>query len=301
LTEGIVFNIQRYSIDDGPGIRTTVFLKGCPLRCLWCSNPESQKFKPEVMHRDSLCNECGECTKACARQAISFNGRGVHINRRSCNDCGKCVEVCAPEALRLMGNRVTVDEVLREVERDAQYYRNSGGGVTVSGGEPLSQYEFTGELFKRCREAGIHTCIDTCGYAEAEPLQKVMPCTSLVLFDLKHIEPDAHQELTKRSNEVIIRNLEIVAGMGIPTVIRVPLIPGLNDSDEALTAIARTVLGISSLNEVNLMPYHRFGMGKYKSLDRRYALSRLVRPIDAEIQRAKNIFESFGLKCQVAG
>lgn len=234
-------------------------------------------------------------------QAISVDGRGVHINRKRCTTCGKCVEVCSPEALKVFGNEMSVEEVFQEIQRDMQYYRNSGGGITVSGGEPLYQPEFTASLLKRCRDGGIHTCVDTCGYAEAWALEKVLPYTFLMLFDLKHVDPIAHRKLTARSNEPIIRNLKLVVARGTPVIIRVPVIPGLNNSDEELAAIARTVAGMNHLNKVDLLPYHRFGMGKYKMLDQRYKLSQLVRPTETKLQRSKKIFESFGINCEIQG
>lgn len=299
-TKGIVFNIQRYSIHDGPGIRTTVFLKGCPLRCLWCSNPESQNSWPEVAHNDSLCNQCGQCLGVCDEQAISVDDKGIFINRKRCTNCGKCVEVCTPEALKIFGKKVSIEEVFKEVEKDVQFYRNSGGGVTVSGGEPLAQPAFVAALFRLCQDAGINTCLDTCGYAGASALEQVLPYTSLVLFDVKLSDPRAHRRWTKRSNERIIRNLRLVAMKGIATIIRVPLVPGFNDSDEELKGIARTVAGaLKGVGKVNLLPYHRYGVGKFKMLDRRYRLDSLARPKDAKLQRAKEIFGSFGFGCEV--
>ena len=298
--KGIVFNIQRYSIHDGPGIRTTVFMKGCPLRCLWCSNPESQNSWPEVAHRDSLCNKCGRCVGVCDAQAISVDDKGVRINRKRCTNCGKCVEVCTPGALKFFGNEMSVEEVFQEVEKDVEFYRNSGGGVTLSGGEPLSQPAFAAAFFRRCRNAGIDTCLDTSGFASASALEQVLPYTSLVLFDVKLSDPMAHRRWTRKSNERIIRNLELVVTRGIPVVIRVPLFPGINDSDEELRGIARIVAGFSKgAGKVNLLPYHRYGMGKYKMLDRRYRLNSLARPKDAELQGTKQIFESFGFDCEV--
>ena len=159
MVDGVIFNIQRYSIDDGPGIRSTVFMKGCPLSCLWCSNPESQKSWPEIVHRDSLCNKCGHCIEVCDAQAISVDDSGVHINRKRCTRCGKCVEVCVPGALKIMGETMSVENVFQEIHKDMEYYQTSGGGITISGGEVLSQYKFAASLLKRCQEAGIHTWI----------------------------------------------------------------------------------------------------------------------------------------------
>lgn len=298
--KGIVFNIQRYSIQDGPGIRTTVFMKGCPLRCLWCSNPESQKIWPEVAHRDSLCNKCGLCVDVCDVQAISVDDKGVHINRKRCTNCSKCVEVCTTEALKVFGKEMSVEEVFQEVVKDVDFYRNSGGGVTLSGGEPLLQPAFAAAFFKLCQDAGINTCLDTSGLASASALEQVLPYTSLVLFDVKLSDPMAHRRWAKRSNEKIIRNLASVVTRGIPVIIRVPLIPGINDSDKELKGIARIAAdSLNGVGKVNLLPYHRYGASKYKMLDRRYRLNRLVRQKDAELQRAKQIFESFGFDCEV--
>ena len=297
--KGTIFNIQRYSIDDGPGIRSTVFMKGCPLRCLWCSNPESQKPWPEVTHRDSVCNKCGRCIEVCDTKAISLDGQGVHIDRESCAGCGKCVEVCIPEALRFIGREMSVDEVFDELVRDIDYYRDSGGGVTVSGGELLFQPEFTTALLKRCQDAGMHTCIDTTGYGDTAALERMLPHTSLVLFDIKHMDPVKHKELTGHSNELILQNLKLIVSRGVPVVVRVPVIPGVNDSDQGITAIARAVAGLSKSIPVNLLPYHRFGMGKYKMLDQQYKLGELVPPTSEKLEGAKQIFESLGLHCEI--
>jgi pyruvate formate lyase activating enzyme len=299
MTKGTIFNNQRYSTEDGPGIRSTVFTKGCPLRCFWCSNPESQKSWPEIAHRDSLCNQCGRCIEVCDSQAISIVGKNVRINRKRCTRCGKCVEVCIPEALRILGNEMSVDEVFQEIKKDIQYYRSSGGGVTIGGGEPLQQPEFVATLLKHCRDEGIPTCIDTSGYADTEALEEVLPHVSLILYDLKHMDPIVHQKFTGRSNEPIIRNLELITTREIPTIIRVPVIPGFNDSDENITAIARTVIGMNHLIEVNILPYHKYGLSKYKQLDRRYKLSKLEPPTDMKLKRLQEIFESFGLNCRI--
>jgi pyruvate formate lyase activating enzyme len=296
---GLIFNIQRYSIEDGPGIRTTVFLKGCLLECLWCSNPESQRFYPEIAYMDSLCNKCGRCIELCAEKAISINSKGVHINRKSCTNCGKCIEVCSPQALKVFGKEMTVQEVFHEIQADIQYYLNSLGGITVSGGEPLYQPDFTVALLKRCRDEGINTCLDTSGYGDPAALEEVLAYTSLVLFDLKHMNPAAHLKLTRRSNRQIIRNLELTVAAGIPLIIRIPLIPGLNNSDEELMATGRFLAGMKGVKKVQFLPYHTFGMGKYKMLDRRYKLSELGPPTDKELQRAKEILVSSGINFEV--
>lgn len=192
---------------------------------------------------------------------------------------------------------MTVDEVFQEIEGDVQYYRNSGGGVTVSGGEPLYQADFATAFFKKCCDAGIHTCLDTCGYAETSDFEKILPYTRLVLFDVKHMDPITHRKLTGRSNNKILKNLQLVKDSGVPVVVRIPVIPTINDSDEDITAIAKFCT--NKLNHVHLMPYHRYGTNKYKMLNKRYKLEHLIPPEDAVLQRAKKIFESSGMSCKI--
>ena len=299
-TQGIVFNIQRFSIQDGPGIRTTVFLKGCPLHCLWCSNPESQDFRPEIVHRDSLCNKCGLCIGACVEKAISILDKGISIDRQKCTDCGDCVSVCLPGALKILGATMSAGEVFRVIKKDADFYWTSGGGITASGGEPLAQPDFVAALFKLCQDGGIETCIETSGCASAEALEKVLPNTSLVLFDVKLGDAKSYRKWTGASNEVILRNLRTVIASGTPVTIRVPLIPGINDSAPELKKIA--VIAVDSRGKpvkVELLPYHRFGMGKYQQLDREYELTELTTQQTPEVQKMKELFESFGLECEV--
>lgn len=296
--EGLVFNIQRYSIQDGPGIRSTVFLKGCPLGCLWCSNPESQNSFPEVGHRDSLCTKCGRCLDVCEPGAISISEAGIRIDRIKCNNCGQCVDACYCEALTLLGKQMSVEDVLQELERDVSYYRNSGGGITASGGEPLSQPDFVATLFKRCHERGIHTTLDTAGYASPTTIEKVIEHTDLVLFDIKSMDSAVHSKATGVSNELILENANTLARRGVHMIIRVPLIPGWNDSQENMRAIANFTLRLNGVEEVDLLPYHRLGTSKYKMLDRPYRLSEVLPPSEEHIQNLMEIIRSFGLRCE---
>lgn len=298
-TKALVFNIQKYSIHDGPGIRTTVFLKGCPLRCMWCSNPESQNTYPEVVHRDSLCTKCGLCVDVCPPGAISVTEKGVAIDRKLCNNCGDCIDVCVPGALNIFGEEMSAEEVFREVVKDADFYRNSGGGVTVSGGEPLLQPDFVAALFELCRGSGIHTCLETTATVGAGALKQVLPFTSLVLYDIKCIDPGVHRKWVKKSNAAIIRNFRLVASMGIPIIVRVPLITGVNNTEEELQAIAKLISGNLKEPKAEILPYHRYGMGKYQMLDRCYELPDMVAPTDLEQQRAKYIFNSHGIDTQI--
>ena len=298
-TEGIVFNIQRFSIQDGPGIRTTVFLKGCPLHCAWCSNPESQNFRPEIVHRDSTCKQCGLCLDVCPEKAISVQDKRISIDREKCKTCGECTRVCIHGALKILGQTMTAGEVFRLVNKDAQFFWESGGGVTASGGEPLAQPDFVAALFELCQLKGIETCIETSGCASAEALEKVLPQTNLVLFDIKLGEEKLHKKWTGVSNAEILRNLRTVIASGTPVRIRVPLIPGINDTDAQLRKIARIAADAQKPVKVDLLPYHRYGMGKYQQLDRPYELSDLITQKEPEIQKMKELIESYSLECEV--
>ncbi|MBN2039614.1 MAG: glycyl-radical enzyme activating protein [Spirochaetes bacterium] len=298
--EGIVFNIQRYSIDDGPGVRTTVFLKGCPLTCLWCSNPESQNPEPEITWRYTSCIRCGTCVKTCPLGLITLDDEGVHINRKECTRCGKCIETCKPGALQMSGRKMTVEEVYSTVKRDIDFYKVSGGGCTCSGGEILMQADFVAELFKLCKADGIHTCADTTGFGSEQALEKILEYTDLVYFDLKHMDPEKHKEYCGVSNDVILKSLALIIEKKIETVIRVPLIPGYNDSDENISELGKTVSGLTKDVVVNLLPYHRYGENKYRMVDMVYQLSNVPTPTEEQLNKAKEIIESYGLKCEIS-
>jgi pyruvate formate lyase activating enzyme len=297
--EGMVFNIQRYSIDDGPGIRTTVFLKGCPLRCPWCSNPESQNPDPELSYRYTSCEKCGACVEVCPHGALALTDEGVLIDRARCAVCGACVKACATEALKISGESMTLDKVFKVIRKDAVYYETSGGGVTCSGGEILSQPDFVASLFSRCREEGIHTCADTSGFGSTEALDKVLAHTDLVYFDLKLMDAREHEETMGAPLDVVLQNLRAVAARGIPTVIRVPLIPTRNDSDENLNAIADTISELVPDATVHILPYHKYGANKYAAVGLRYTLDDIEENTPENLARARGIFEGRGLKCEV--
>lgn len=300
MITGRIFNIQRFSVQDGPGIRTTVFLKGCPLACPWCANPESQKNTPDLGHIDALCDGCGRCLEVCERNAITVHAQGVKIQRELCDDCGRCVEVCAPGALKMFGRAVTVDEVFEEIKKDELYYRNSDGGVTVSGGEPLSQPSFVAALFERCQQAGIHTALDTCGLATRPVLEQVLACTDLVLFDVKLVDPAAHVAVTNSPNTAILANARLIAGSGIPLIIRIPLIPGHTDTEENIAALVRFVQDLGDgVTAVNVLPYHRFGSNKYEMLDRTYTLRDVTPPPPQHVQAIARRFEALALECEI--
>ena len=305
--DGIIFNIQRYSVDDGPGIRTTVFLKGCPLRCPWCSNPESLLPAPQLLHRYTACKNCGECASVCPNGAITFDPStgdpstaGPQFERGKCVACSKCARECLSQAIKISGESMSVEKVWKTIRKDSVYYEESGGGVTCSGGELLMQPDFVAELFKKCRENSVHTCADTSGFGSPEAMNKVLEYTDLVYFDLKHLDPARHNELTGVPLEPILRNLKtIVARETIPLVMRVPLIPEYNDEQDNLEAMARLVKETVPASVVHIMPYHRYGESKYKSVGMEYKLRDLRENTPEDLDRARKIFESKGLSVEV--
>jgi pyruvate formate lyase activating enzyme len=263
--EGIIFNIQRYSIHDGPGIRTTVFLKGCPLICFWCQNPESQNRKPEILLTRESCTGCGLCTTVCPNKANSIVGAVSTIFRKKCTGCGKCIEVCPNEARTIVGKPTTVDKVVSEVLKDKKFYANSGGGVTLSGGEPTAQPFFALAILRKCKENGLHTTIETCGYAPWSNMQEILSYTDLFLYDIKCIDPAKHKKATGKDNDLILSNVKKIA-QHKPVIIRVPLIPNFNADITTISEIAKFVKKELGLTGIDLLTYNKFGESKYERL-----------------------------------
>ena len=251
---GNIFDIKKFAINDGPGIRTAVFLKGCPLRCWWCHNPESQERGPELSFMPDKCIGCGFCKSVCP------NG----LNRKDCINCGACTRECYTGARELVGRVATVEEVLCEVLKDRIFYENSNGGMTISGGEPLYQPDFTRELLAAAKKEGLHTCLDTSGFASWETIEKILPYVDLFLYDLKETDAEKHELYTAVPLNVILENLQRVDAAGGKTILRCPLIPGLNDRKEHAEGIAMIANGLKNLQEINLMPYHPLGESKLK-------------------------------------
>lgn len=269
MSKGVIFNIQRYSIHDGPGIRTTVFLKGCPLSCFWCQNPESQTKKPEIFLDKSKCILCERCVAICPTGATSLLEESSAIDRSICIGCGKCAEVCSNEARKVIGKFMTVDEVVSEVLRDTKFYENSGGGVTLSGGDPLAQPNFALSIMQRCKDEGLHVTIDTCGYAPWSTIEKLLKYADLVLFDIKVMDAVKHHEATGNDNHVILMNARRVAKLK-PMRVRIPVIAGFNDSLEEVRKIAHFTKNELGLVDIDLLLYNKMGEVKYEHLDRSY-------------------------------
>jgi pyruvate formate lyase activating enzyme len=299
--KGRIFNIQRYSVHDGVGIRTLVFLKGCPLCCQWCSNPESQSAKPELGLIAARCvgvEACGApCLPACPLGALRLDEGGkVVVDREHCDACGECVVPCVHEALKVVGREMTVAEVMKEIEKDRPFYRRSGGGVTVGGGEPLAQYRFTVALLAAAQDEYLHTAIETSGCCAWPHLAEVLSHVDLLHFDLKHMDPQRHAELTGQTNELILDNLRQVLSIKEPqdVIIRIPVIPGCNDSVENVSASVRFLAEVGFV-QVELVPYHRFGVPKYAQYGMTYVLSDCRSVSEDEMRMLREIVHSAGL------
>jgi pyruvate formate lyase activating enzyme len=301
LTTGIVFDIKKFSIHDGPGIRTTVFFKGCPLRCWWCHNPEGLTPEPELMIQASRCIKCGACLVICTHGAISWNGNEAITDAEKCVRCGACVAACYAEARQIVGREMTVPEVMAEIERDVPFYDESGGGVTFSGGEPLLQRDFLLELLRACKARGIHTAVDTCGSAPWEVLDSVREFVDLFLYDLKLIDDTLHRKFTGVSNALILSNLQALSQHGHGIIVRLPLIPGINDDEENLHQIGSFAAALPHLTRIDVLPYHGLGDEKYSRLEKRYSLSETRPPADAQVAEVARILEGFGLQASVGG
>ena len=301
--EGLIFDIKKYAIHDGPGIRTTVFLKGCPLSCPWCHNPEGISSKPHLVYRKDLCIGCGECLNACPNGAIVNKGNEGFVTIPSlCKGCGTCAEVCPAEAREIIGRKETVQQVLEEIEKDVPFYDTSGGGVTFSGGEPLMQPGFLVPLLEACGERGIHRAVDTSGYADPATLMAVAERTDLFLFDIKLMDPDRHRALTGVSNERILSNLFNLAGTGAKLAVRIPLIPGINDDEENLERTATFLKGLpNGISSIHILPYHETGLSKYKKLGRDYRFRAIGPPSDNHIATVVKRFSDMGLEVKIGG
>lgn len=301
MITGLIFDIKKFAIHDGPGLRTTVFFKGCPLNCLLCHNPESQSFEPEIWLRDERCIQCDDCLEVCEQGAISLKEGWPYIDREKCNLSGICVDTCPVAAIEIIGTRMTVDHVISEIQKDSIFYDESGGGVTFSGGEPLSQPDFLLELLRACRRQEIRTTLDTCGFAPPEVFQKISSLVDLTLYDLKVLDNERHREFTGVSNELIVENIRWLSEQGHPAIVRFPPVPGITDDEENVRSLGEFISSLSTIDRIDILPYHMIGVGKYARLDRDYKLSETKVPTSPKIAEIAGILKEYELDVTVRG
>lgn len=300
MTVGTIFNMQKYSIHDGPGIRTTIFFKGCPLSCQWCHNPESLVPKTEIVFLENKCIGCRECVKACLASAITFSEQGFRRDKEKCTLCEKCFDMCPTGAMEKLGSKKTVAEVIKEIEKDRIFYEESGGGVTFSGGEALLQLAFLKSLLASCKAKRIHTALDTSGYASWESLASIADLVDLFLYDIKLMNDEKHKKYTGVSNILIHENLKKLAARNSKIWIRIPLIPGINDDEQNIKQTGAFIAALN-LRDVFLLPYHNIAMDKYTRLDRTYRLQD-IRPLsNTQANAIAQRLKAFGLNVKVGG
>lgn len=295
MKNGLIFDIKRYAIHDGQGIRTTVFLKGCPMQCWWCHNPEGQSSKSELTFIENRCiKDCHECLNSCQKEALSFVNNQISINREECNLCGDCTDVCPTEALEIIGRKISIEEVIEEIEKDVVFYDESSGGVTFSGGEPLIQPDFLDALLEECKKRGIHTTLDTSGYASFKVLEKIRKKVDIFMYDVKMMHEGKHKKFTGVSNKLILENLRKLSEKVSNIIIRIPIIPGINDNEENITQTAKFISTLQGIQYISLLPYHKVGKQKYKRLNRTYLQDKTPSPTYEKIEKIKKELEHTG-------
>ena len=302
--KAFIFNKQKDNMYDGPGVRTLVFFKGCPLRCKWCSNPEGLERKYQIMFKPTTCVSCGSCVPVCPQKIHSISSSGEHIIDRSidCIGCGQCVEACVPDALKVAGEQVPISELLEYVEQDRAFYDQSGGGVTLGGGEVTSQPEAAINLLQACKQEGLHTAIETCGYTKKETILRFAEYVDLFLFDLKHIDPDRHFELTGVRNEMILENLEELIMKRNHVKVRMPMLKGINDSEAEIRGVIeflKPFREFKNFEGIDLLPYHKLGVNKYVQLGMDYPIEGDPSLDDADLDRIEGWIREYDFPVSV--
>jgi pyruvate formate lyase activating enzyme len=300
MKTALIVGIQKFCVHDGPGIRTTIFFKGCPLACRWCHNPESQSFTKEVLLNAALCTFCGQCQSHCSQQAIRvFDGKNVY-DATKCNGCETCVVYCIHNAREIAGKKYSVNELIAEIEKDIPFYEQSGGGVTLSGGEVMSQIDFVEKLIQRCKECGISVVIDTCGYAPSENFMRIAKNVDLFLYDIKLVDAALHKKYTGQDNALILKNLQVLSDSGANINLRMPMIGNVNTEDVHISQMIHLIKDLS-IHSINLLPYHDIAKGKYQKLDKHYDADRFFKPSDKRLEEIKARFEECNYKVQIGG
>ncbi len=302
MPDSLIFDIKRYAINDGPGIRVVIFFKGCNLHCAWCHNPESISAKSEKMYAPAKCIKCRSCVEACPENAITLISEGIITDPDLCKLCGKCAEVCPTKAIEMSGKVMSVNEIMDIIEGERIFFDQSGGGVTFSGGEPLIHHKILIELLDECRKRQIHTAIDTAGHANTETILEVAKRTDLFLYDLKMMDSGKHRKWTSKGNDKILQNLKIIAETGSQIIIRIPLVGGVNDTDENIEQTAKFISGLAGDKKtVHLLPYHSIAQNKYMKLGKSDDFEKLIEPDKETLAKAIAKFGEFGIMASVGG
>ena len=300
--QAIITNIQKFSVHDGPGIRSILFLKGCPLRCQWCANPENIDPRPQLMVYQGKCIHCGLCIDRCPEGAIFVRGGAVALDHARCRNCGECTRVCAVQARVIKGEAMTAEAARRVIDKDIPFYKNSGGGVTFSGGEPLLHPDFIIEIAREYRAQGLNAAVETCGCVPWETFERVRPWIDLFLFDLKFMDGEKHLQYCGVGNELILSNLRRLCGAGSRVTVRIPIIPGVNDTLKDVDQMGRFLAGLKDRIEgVHCLPYHNMGFSKYEALDMDYRLGDVTLPKGDYMDNIQKMFEQYGLQVQIGG